>query len=76
MSDDYIKRKDAVSVCAILADKMDDVGFTAVSQCIGAIKDIYAADVVEVVRCKDCSRWCICHKSDDFFCSDGERRKG
>lgn len=29
---------------------------------------------VEVVRCKDCRRWCICHHSDEWFCGDGERR--
>lgn len=33
------------------------------------------ADVVEVVRCKDCRKWCICHHSDDYYCSDGERRE-
>lgn len=29
----------------------------------------------EVVRCKDCRKWCICHKSDDFYCADGERKE-
>ena len=48
-----------------------------------------AADVVEVVRCKDCKHWdglysCDCHKADENgtpifmresdFCSYGERR--
>ena len=33
------------------------------------------ADVVEVVRCKDCRKWCICHHSDDYYCADGERRE-
>ena len=28
---------------------------------------------IEIVRCKNCSRWCICHHSDDWFCADGER---
>lgn len=28
----------------------------------------------EIVRCKDCRRWCICHHADDWFCADGERR--
>ncbi len=31
------------------------------------------ADVVEVVRCKDCTRQMICFHSDDYFCADGER---
>lgn len=32
------------------------------------------ADVVEVVRCKDCTRQFICYHSDDYYCADGERR--
>ena len=32
-------------------------------------------DAVEVVRCKDCRKWCICHHSDDYYCADGERRE-
>ena len=31
-------------------------------------------DYVLVTRCKDCTRWCICHHSDDWFCADGKRR--
>ena len=30
---------------------------------------------VEVVRCKNCRKWCICHHSDDYYCADGERRE-
>lgn len=33
------------------------------------------ADVVEVVRCKNCTRQMICFHSDDYFCADGERRE-
>lgn len=29
----------------------------------------------KIIRCKDCSRWCICHRSDDWFCADAERRE-
>lgn len=32
-------------------------------------------DLVEVVRCKDCTRQMICFHSDDYFCADGERRE-
>lgn len=43
----------------------------------------YCEDILEfiekepeaVVRCKDCRKWCICHKSDDFYCADGERKE-
>ena len=30
-------------------------------------------DVVPVVRCKDCSRQCICYHSADYYCADGEK---
>ena len=33
-----------------------------------------STDAVDVVRCKDCRRWCICRHGDDWFCADGERR--
>ena len=37
------------------------------------IDAMQTADVVEVVRCKDCTRQMICFHSDDYFCADGER---
>lgn len=37
--------------------------------------EMQTADVVEVVRCKDCTRQMICFHSDDYFCADGERRE-
>lgn len=52
-----------------------------------AIKSIPAADVVEVVRCKDCKHrwkgdcglWCMIHDDmyaeEDYFCASGERRE-
>ena len=55
------------------------------------LEDTPAADVVEVVRCKDCKYrekmtdkyiWCAKHKvfmemkSDDDYCSKGERKDG
>ena len=47
------------------------------------IADSPTADVVEVVRCKDCSKKESCRTfnvwavppSDDWFCADGERRE-
>lgn len=38
------------------------------------IENAPTVGAVEVVRCKDCRKWCICHRSDDFYCADGERR--
>jgi len=48
------------------------------------LRDIPAADVVEVVRCRDCAKREICRTSntwavapsDDWFCADGERKGG
>ena len=53
--------------------------------CVRRINRAQAADVVQVVRCKDCAiphnRWTGCPKlnglvtSPEFYCSCGERRK-
>lgn len=48
-----------------------------------AIATIHAADVVEVVRCRDCQNLSSCRTStvwavppgDDWFCADGKRRE-
>ena len=45
---------------------------------IDRIKNAPAADVVEVVRCKDCkdrhsSEFCEC-REENAYCSDGERK--
>ena len=55
------------------------------SDAIDCINATPAADVVEMVRCKDCAvphnRWTGCPKLNglvtdpDFYCSYGERRK-
>ena len=57
---------------------------------MNSINDVPAADVVEVVRCKDCkhaympppkrknAEWCSWHETEvgnDDFCSYGEKRK-
>ena len=78
--DEYIKR-DAVKQCR----------FTIIGQdewiCAADILKIPAADVVEVVRCRDCIHrrrsdgWCGAivntvtdEAAEAFFCADGERR--
>ena len=60
-------------------------GLTALFQVGDAIVDCPTADVIRVVRCKDCAvphnRWTGCPKlnglvtSPEFYCSCGERRK-
>ena len=43
------------------------------------VENAPTADVVPVVRCKDCSRQCICnHTAEhfaDWYCADGEKIK-
>ena len=69
---DYIKRKAALDICQKeYEDRIrmaDYCGDTAAWNIGGAIKKIPAADVVEVVHCKDCiyyrNKEC---ESDDFW---------
>lgn len=54
------------------ADIRDDLILAAQEMCVDVLKavsDIPAADVVEVVRCKDC-KFC-----DDAYCNDGRKLK-
>lgn len=76
------KKKDYVAIEYLIKDQMLSVA----EEIVHAIP---AADVVEVVRCKDCA-WChagYCEKYDDlipfgcankpwedWFCADGRRR--
>ena len=30
-----------------------------------------STDWVQVVRCKDCAHWCICHHGDEWYCANG-----
>ena len=77
---DYIKREDAIKAMA-RGIGIPYTDFIDVAE--RCMDDIPTADVVEVVRCKDCKHWqdggfssyCICDgftHSDDF-CSYGER---
>ena len=40
---------------------------------IKMIDDQQTVDAIPVVRCKDCSRQCICYHSADYYCADGEK---
>lgn len=69
---DYIKREDAIeNIDELYFSDKDDHDRTR-----EAIKRLSAADVVEVVRCKDCVyRPCLImpHSYDFDYCSYGER---
>lgn len=84
---EYIKKSEAVDV--IVKYPYDIAGKTATA--IKMIEDLPSADVVEVVRCKDCIHWggvtygFVCRKLSGIdtkicmgaerFCSYGERRE-
>lgn len=102
MADEYIKRKDVINAIESLPTWWaDDGGFYGGAKppmvalldpedTISAIENIPSEDVVEVVRCKDCShghktsypselRICLttgCFHSENHFCSDGKRMDG
>ena len=85
---DYIKREATINEFAAREDFYDaewgNKRFTT-SDVEEILKSIPAADVVEVVRCKDCKYcghdaifgqdWCNGQRvTPDYFCADGERR--
>lgn len=53
---DYIKREDAITAWEEWAVNLINPKFIVKEDAICALKDIPSADVVEVVRCKDC-KW-------------------
>lgn len=53
---DYIDKAVAMRKLVDLPAELDAV---AVQRCIEAIHSVPAADVVEVVRCKDCGFWYV-----------------
>ena len=81
---DYIKREDAIKAMA-RGIGIPYTDFIDVAE--RCMADIPTADVVEVVRCKDCvyrevkgegmTHWFGCrimeHNDDDWYCSFGER---
>ena len=72
----YIEREAAIK-CAVGALK--GIPHITAVDVASALEEMPAADVVEVVRCKDCwKRYKQCFDktlNDDDFCSYGERRK-
>lgn len=85
---DYISREAAIEKITALINKSGK--YTAYESgaddaCFILEHEIPAADVVEVVRCKDCksaqhddlfgSLWCDGYHVDaDFYCANGKRR--
>lgn len=74
----YIDEKEAME--EIEAHSNSD-GILDTSLAYVALKNCITADVVEVVRCKDCKKYmtihCTCDDcciSDEWYCADGERK--
>ena len=78
----YISATKLEGLCGIMADKCDDVGESNWNQFRTAVECSPAANVVEVVRCKECEHfggdcWCKhfeCGMRENDFCSRGERK--
>ena len=62
--DEYIKREDALDAVLFAL-----VGTGCQTNAIFAIRDIPAADVVEVVRCKDCKHWSYAQSINRHECN-------
>ena len=94
MHDEYISREAAIEEIDKWLDTVGTAlvgkGLSYYGELIGCIEDARAADVAEVVRCKDCKNlvnttinancFLICDISDmeiapEDFCSYGERRE-
>lgn len=94
MADEYIRREDAVNIAESYEVKRDgfhlndyEYGRNQVADSIASdLEDMPPADVVQVVRCKDCKYNATTHKclnpdsfflipKDDDFCSYGERKE-
>ena len=85
----YIEREKAIDEIDKWLDSVGYVtvgkGLTSYGELIGCLEDTPAADVVEVVRCKDCAiphnKWLGCPKMNglipppNHFCSYGERKE-
>lgn len=91
MSDKYIRKQDAVDAFG-LSEKTrkyggDHSGYDTrmLYEIQDTIESLEPADVVQVVRCRDCkywrSYWGRCYKHDEYgmasddFCSYGEKRE-
>lgn len=95
MADEYIRREDAVNALAKTmptpatpdgAGEFDHeihIADEAFADAIRIIESIEPADVVPVVRCRDCKyyegrHWCGLNETNfdpDAFCSYGERKE-
>ena len=83
---DYISRQKAIEAIMDLPNCPNGYSDTYDKACIiGMLEEVQTANVVEVVRCKDCKYYqrdlmwghgyCYGQKrKEDWFCADGRRR--
>ena len=81
---DYIKREDAIAEFKTNGSATV-YGIDKCKAIISRLKLVPSADVIEVVRCKDCKHYCKwqmkCDRlhlvpiADNHYCSYGERRE-
>lgn len=85
MADEYIKREDAIAKPFRFYWRNGVLSNPVVS--VRTIKELPAADVVPVVRCKDCKHtkddgcgaiyckiWDRWEMPEDYFCANGKRK--
>lgn len=83
----YIDRETYRNRLADLESWCQDLRKPGLKQALEMFDEVPAADVVEVVRCRDCKHcdkverrlWCMIHDDmyaeEDYFCASGERRE-
>ena len=91
MAKEYIKREAAIDALQNHYEVRNAVQNGIMDECVMLMMRVPAANVVPVVRCKDCKhrdpedKKCDCggleHAhlfpvADDWFCADGERKDG
>lgn len=88
MADEYIRKQDPVDALDRIFDNVPMELTTEILRLRRELRGLHAADVVPVVRCRDCKRWnngnviIGCYWDVDGgqpeemdFCSRGERRE-
>lgn len=92
MQKEYIEREVVLALRKVFSDKENgnEHFLNGIETAIEFVQNIPAADVAEVVRCKDCKHWdtgygfCKIHGLDGYgnslfgehgFCSCGERKE-
>lgn len=85
--DEYIRKEDALRVISDVLFETPPTGKEqiAVLKCSHSVRELPAAEVMEVTRCKDCKHYIGFAECEfeghfsggtNYFCADGERKSG